>query len=114
MLQLLKVPSPISPKGDIYSNDTSSPKKSCFQISVKFGYKKRLRILLFNCLYVNFNMVTITSHIFINILQRVHFSAIKFTRGNWWEKYELSSDTKFLKSLKKKSEAIGPAPLIQH
>ncbi len=27
-------------------------------------------------------MVTITSHIFINIFQTVDFSAVKFTRGN--------------------------------
>ncbi len=31
---------------------------------------------------VSLIMVTITSHIFINIFQMVHFSAVKFTRGN--------------------------------
>ncbi len=48
-------------------------------------------------------MVTVTSHIFINIFETVHF----FTRGNERE-YELFADTKILESLKKKSEAIGP------
>ncbi len=51
-------------------------------------------------------MVTITSHIFINIFQTVHFSAVKFTRGN-------EKNMNFLlisKSPKvwEKSEAIGP------
>ncbi len=51
-------------------------------------------------------MVTITSNIFINIFQTVHFSAIKFTRGN--EKN--MSCLLIPKSLKvwEKSEAIGP------
>ncbi len=47
-------------------------------------------------------MVTIiSSHIFSNIFQTVHFSAAEFTR----EKYELSSDTKSHKVLRK-SKAI--------
>ncbi len=51
-------------------------------------------------------MVTITSYIFINIIQTVHFSAVKFTRGN-------EKNMSFLlipKSPKlwEKSEAIGP------
>ncbi len=51
-------------------------------------------------------MVTITSHIFINIFQMVHFSAVKFDRGN-------EKNMSFLlipKSPKvwEKSEAIGP------
>ncbi len=84
---VLKVPGLISQNGDFYSNDASAPKKSWFQISVKsvkrFGYKKRLCILQLPIPYcVGLVMVTITSHIFINIFQTVHFSAMKFTRGN--------------------------------
>ena len=45
----LQVSGPISQNGDIYPNDASSPKKSWYQISVKWvkllGYKKRLSIL---------------------------------------------------------------------
>ncbi len=81
------MPGPISQNGNFYSNDTSSPKISWFQISFKsvnpFGHKKRLRILPLPIPYcVSLIMVTITSHIFINIFQAVHFSAVKFTRGN--------------------------------
>ncbi len=107
----LKVPDPISQNGDFYSNDASSPMKSWFQISGKsvepFRHKKRLRILQLPIPpFLMLIMVTITSHILINIFQTVHFSSIKFTRGN--EKHMT-----FLlipKSLKfgKKSEAIGP------
>ncbi len=55
---------------------------------------------------VSLIMVTITSHIFINIFQTVHFPAVKFTRGN-------EKNTSFLlipKSPKvwEKSEVIGP------
>ena len=87
-LTLLKVPGPISQNGDFFFfNDVSSPKKSCFQISVKsitpFEYKKRLRILQLPIPHwVSLIMVTITCHIFINIFQTVHFSAVKFSRGN--------------------------------
>ena len=52
-------------------------------------------------------MVTITSHIFINIFQMVHFSAVKFTRGNeknmsffWYQ-----SLRKFKKNLKQSDRA---------
>ncbi len=81
------MPGPISQNGDFYSNDTSSFKKSWFQISVRlvktFGYKKRLRILQLPISYcVNLLTATITSHIFINIFQTVHFSAVQFSRGN--------------------------------
>ncbi len=106
----LKMPSPISQNGNLYSNDASSPKISWFQISFKsvklLGHKKRLRILLLRIPYcVSLIMVTITSHIFINIFQTVHFSAVKFTKGN-------EKNMSFLlipKSLKvwEKSEAIG-------
>ena len=44
-------------------------------------------------------MVTISRHIFINIFQTEHFSALKFALG--YEKNELSCDTKISKSLKK-------------
>ena len=107
----LKMPGPISQNGNFYSNDASSPKISWFQISFKsvkpFGHKKRLRILQLPIPYcVSLIMVTITSHIFINIFQTVHFSAVKFTRGN-------EKNMSFLlipKSQKvwKKSEASGP------
>ncbi len=76
--------------------------------SVKpFGHKKRLRILQLPILYcVSLIMVTITSHIFTNIFRMVHFSAVRFTRGN-------EKNMSFLlipKSPKvwEKSEAIGP------
>ena len=107
----LKVPGPISQNGDFYSNDASPPNKSWFQIWLKsvkqFGYKKRLCIC--DCLYlhcVSLIMVTITSHIFINTFQTVHFPAVKFTRG-------IAKNTSFLlipRSLKvwEKSEVIGP------
>ncbi len=81
------MPGPISQNGNSYSNDASSPKVSWFQISFQsvkpFGHKKRLRILQLPIPYcVSLIMVTITSHIFINMFQTVHFSAVKFTRGN--------------------------------
>ena len=85
----LKMPGPISQNGNFYSNDASSPKLSWFQISFKsvkpFGHKKRLRILQWPIhvpYCVRLIMVTITSHIFIQIFQTVHFSAVKFSRGN--------------------------------
>ena len=58
-MAVLKVTGLISQNGDISSNDASSPKKSCFQISVKlFECKKRLRILQLPMPYcVNLNMV---------------------------------------------------------
>ncbi len=107
----LKMPGPISQNGNFYSNDASSPKISWFQISFKsvktFGHKRRLHILQLPIPYcVSLIMVTITSHIFINIFQIVHFSAVKFTRGN-------EKNMSFLLILKspkvwEKSEAIGP------
>ncbi len=86
-VHILKVPGRISQNGDFYSNDASPPKKCWFQISVKsvkwFRYKKRLCILQLPIPYcLSLIMVTITSHIFINIFQTVHFAAVKFTRGN--------------------------------
>ncbi len=78
---VLKVHGPISQNGDIYSNDASSPKRSWFQISVRSVWKHEITYLpIPYC--VSLIMVTITSHIFINIFQTVHFSAVKFTRGN--------------------------------
>ncbi len=109
---------PISQNEDIYSNDASSTKKSWFQISVKavklFGNKKRLHILQLPIPYcVSLIMVTITSsHIFINIFQTVHFSAVKFTVGNEkniWAFFWYQNLRKFLKN----SEAIGQAPLTK-
>ncbi len=51
------------------------------------------------------NMVTITSYIFINIVQTVHFSTVKFDWGNE-KNYELSSNTrKFVKNLKQLDRA---------
>ncbi len=99
---------PISQNGGFYSNDASSSKKSWLQLSVKsvkrFGYKNRLCILQLSVPYcVSLIMVTITSRIFINIFQTVHFPAVKFPRGNKknrsfllipkspkvWEKFEV-------------------------
>ena len=80
------MPGPFSQNGDIYSNDASSPKKSWFQIPVKsvkpFGHKKRLRILPLPILHcVRLIMVTISSHISINIFQTVHFFSRKIRQG---------------------------------
>ncbi len=87
VINLLKMPGPISQNGNFFSNDASSPKISWFQISFKsvqpFGHQKRLRILQLPIPYcVSLIMVTITSHIFINIFQTVHLSAVKFARDN--------------------------------
>ena len=49
---------------------------------------------------VSLIMVTITRHIFINIFQMEHFSAVKFDMG-YEKKHELSYDSKISKSLKK-------------
>ncbi len=81
------MPGPISQNGNFYSNDASSPKISWFKISFKsvkpFGHKKRLRISQLPIPYcVSLIMLTITSHIFVNIFQTVHFSAVKFIRSN--------------------------------
>ena len=80
------MPGPISQNQNFYSNDALSPKISWFQISLKlvksFGHKKRLRTLQLPIPHCVSLMVTITSHIFINISQMVHFSDVKFTRGN--------------------------------
>ena len=102
---ILKVP--ISQIEDFYSNDASSPKKSWFKISVKsvkpFGHKKRLHILQLPIPYcVSLIMVTITSHIF----QTVHFSAVKFTRGN--EKNMTFLLIPKFQKVWKNFEAIGP------
>ncbi len=80
------MPGPISQNGDIYSNDASSSKKSGFQISAKsvepFRYKKSIRILQLPIPYCVSLWLPLTSRIFVNIFQAVHFSAMKFTRGN--------------------------------
>ncbi len=76
----IHVPGPIFQNGDIYSNDASPPKKSCFQISVKTVKRFILQLPIPYC--VRLIMVTITSHIFINIFQTVHLRAIKFATGN--------------------------------
>ncbi len=111
LIDLVKMPGPISQNGNFYSNDASSPKIFWFQISFKsvkpFGHKRSLRILQLPIPYcVSLIMVTIHSHIFIDIFQTVRFSAVKFTRGN-------EKNMGFLlipKSLKvwEKSEANGP------
>ena len=52
-------------------------------------------------------MVTITRHVFINIIQTEHSTAANFDRGHE-KKYELSCDIKISNSLeKKKVEKIG-------
>ncbi len=78
-----------------------------FKLVKPFGHNKKICILHLPIPYcVSLIMVTITSHIFINIFQTVHFSAVKFTRGN-------EKNMSFLLIPKsptvwKKSEAIGP------
>ncbi len=49
-------------------------------------------------------MGTITSHIFINIFQMGHFSAVKFIRG--YRKYKFAFDTKISESFKIKNKKI--------
>ncbi len=105
------MPGPISQNGHFYSNDASSPMISWFQIPFKsvklFGHKKRLCILQLPIPYcVSLIMVTITSHIFINIFQTVHFSAVKFDRGN--EKNMSFFLIPKSPKVSEKSEAIGP------
>ncbi len=71
------------------SSNASSPKKSWFQKlfkSVKHGE------ITYMYLYGNAKLVAITSRIFINIFQDVHFAAIKFIRSN--ENNKLSPDQK--------------------
>ncbi len=86
-LGTLKVPGLTFQNGDFHLSNASPPKKSWFQISVKsvkrFECMKRLCILQLpiHCVSL-YNMVTITSHIFIIIFQTVHFSAVRFTMGN--------------------------------
>ncbi len=113
---ILKVTGPISQNADIYSNDASSPKKYWFQIPVKSLNRvdARTDYVFCNCLYlivysVSLIMVTITSHIFMNIFKTVHFSAVKFTSGN-------EKNMSFLlvpesPKVWNKSEAIGPGTL---
>ena len=62
-----------------------------------------------NCLYTLLCklMVTISSHIFIYIIQTVHFSAVKFTKGNENNMSFLLIPT-FPKVWEKKSKAIEP------
>ncbi len=106
------MPGPISQNGNFYSNDASSPKISWFQISFKsvkpFAHKKRLRILQNPIPYcVSLIMVTITIHIFINIFQTVHFSAIKFTwvMRKIWAFFWYQNLRKFEKNLKQSDRA---------
>ena len=77
------MPDPISQNGDFYSN------KSWFQISVlKIGLTIWIQegityfAIAYTLLCVSLIIVTISSHIFVNISQTVHFSAVKFTRVN--------------------------------
>ena len=49
---------------------------------------------------LNLIMVTITRQVFINIIQMEYFSVVKFDK-NYEKKYELSCDTKILKSWEK-------------
>ncbi len=70
-----------------YLNEVSSPKKPAFQISVKSvktcEYEDIIKnIAIAYTFLCKLIMITITSHIFINIFHPVHLSAIKFTRGN--------------------------------
>ena len=66
-----------------YLKNVSLPQRSWLQISIKLvklvECMKRLQLPIPYC--VNLIVVTITSHILINILQIVHFSALKFTMG---------------------------------
>ena len=68
-----------------------------------FGCTKRLGVLQLPVSYcVSLIMVTITRHVFINIVQTEHFSAAKFDMG-YEKKYELSCGTKFSTYLKNRT-----------
>ena len=65
-----------------YSNDSSSPKILLgfkFQLNWAHCLDITLQLPITYCVSL---MVTINSHIFINIFQTVHFLPVKFTRGN--------------------------------
>ena len=82
--ELLKVPGPISQDGDMMHHHPRNLGFK-FQLSWLNPLDTRKDYIFCNCLYlycVNLIMVTITSHIVINIFQTVQFSAVIFTRGN--------------------------------
>ncbi len=111
----LKVRGPISQNGDFYSDDVPSPKKSWFKISVKsvkpFGYTKRLYIWQLPIPYwLNVIMVTITSHVFINIFQTTFFSR-KIHQGN---KKNMSFLYQNLRKCGKNLKQPDRAPLSDH
>ncbi len=80
------MPGPISQNGNFYSNDASSPKIYWFQMlfkSVKTVWTQEeitYFAIAYTLLCTSLIMVTITSHIFINIFRPVHFSTVKFTK----------------------------------
>ena len=80
-----------------------------FHLNRSHRLDKRRDEVFCNCIpdSVNLILVTTASHILINIFQTIHFSAVKFNRGN-------DKNISFLlipisqKVWKKKSETIGP------
>ena len=64
-------------------------------------YKAILYIAVACILLLSLIMVTITRHIFINIFQMEHFSAVKFAMGYEKNMSFLSCESKISKSLKK-------------
>ena len=62
-----------------------------------FGYTKQFCIFQLPISYcVSLIMVNVTGHVFINIFQTEHFSAVKFDMG-YEKKYQFSCDAKSLK-----------------
>ena len=107
--QTLKVHGPIFKIKFCISFEESSHQRFKFKYSIielvkPFGCGKQFCTLqLPYCLYnhyVNFIMVTITRHIFINIFQTHHFSAVKFYMG-YEKNMTLFCDTKISKKWQK-------------
>ena len=88
----------------LISFEESSLQRRKFQIITEtikpFGFTNQFCILQLPISYcVSLIMVTITRHVFTNIFQMEHCSAVEFAMG--YEKNELSCDSKITKSSKK-------------
>ena len=106
------MPGPISKNGDIFKGCVIAQEIFCFKFQLNRLNRlnaRRDNVVIRYC--ISSIMVTITSHIFINILKTVHFSALKINRGNEKNNYQLSSDAKISESLKKNLTQSDRTPL---
>ena len=93
-----------------FLNDASSAKKSWFQISVQLiiwiDEATTLIVIAYTSLCKLYYGYHITSHIFINIFQRVCFSAVKLIQviRKIWASFWCQNLGRFEKKKKKKSE----------